>query len=464
MKHKKTFLLVLLGFLLLLPTMAVAQIESVLHMAQPDYDFPYGIPDRDSVKATIDRVLGFLDTAMPQGTENGRLRTGELRQTSYESGIVYAACEDVSVRTGDQRYYRFAADRLQSMAALAPLLYDSIRVNRRYDKQMRMMIAPGALDDAGAMCSAYMRLMLMESGGKKVNVDKSQYRSVVKCYMNQIWRQYRIGSDRIFARIRPHFNTVWLDDMYMGIPPLAWYGALTSSGKSIHEAVGQIKAFKSRMWVEEEKLFRHGWVEEMEPHPFFPWGRANGWAILTMCEVLDAMNVYAKQTEKTYAEYEADRAFVLQLLRDHAEGLCRVQHKTGLWHQLLNDPSSYLETSATAIFTYCLAHAVCEGWLSSLSYGAQILLAWNALSLKVDSEGRVNGTCVGSGMGFDAAFYCYRPVHALAAHGYGPMLWAGGEIIRLLDTTHPRINDSAVHFYPNAIDTHGAAYFSEERK
>ena len=446
-------------------------IEATLHLLQPEYGFPYGIPTRETVKADIDRVLTYLEETMPIGTENGRLKQGLFRLTSYESGVLYAAAEDAGERTGDERYSRFAKDRLTFMAELAPTMYDSIRSNRNYDRQMRLMIAPSALDDAGAMCAAYCRLALKDSGGKIVNLDKSPFRSVIKCYMNQVWKQYRIGNDKIFARVRPHYNTVWLDDMYMGIPSLAWYGTLRGDTASVHDAVRQIRAFKSRMWVElptlgdiRKGLFRHGWVEEMNPHPFFPWGRANGWAILTMCEVLDAMQLnHANLDNKDYAEYEEDHAFVLDLLRQHIAGLCSLQDKTGLWHQLLNEPSSYLETSATAIYAYCLAHAICEGWIDPLAYGAQTLLAWDAVSTQINQQGQVENTCVGSGMGFDAAFYCYRPVHPLAAHGYGPVIWAGGEIIRLLDTTHPKMNDSAIHFYPTDIKT-SAAIFGENRK
>ena len=49
-------------------------------------------------------------------------------------------------------------------------------------------------------------------------------------------------------------------------------------------------------------------------------------------------------------------------------------------------------------------------------------------------------------MGFDPAFYYYRPVNVYAAHGYGPVLLAGAEIIRLLKNTPAKINDSAVMF------------------
>lgn len=427
--------------------------DTQLHLMQPDYQgLPYGIPREESVKADIDRVLTFLEEAMPIEVVDGRLRQGSLRLTSYETGVLYAAAQDAARHTGDDRYRQFVEDRLLTMAELAPQMRDSLNRDKNYDRQMRPLVNPHSLDDSGAMCAAYCRLSLHR--------PQKAYESVIRGYMARIRKIYRIGDDHVYARLFPHYNSVWLDDMYMGIPPLAWYGALRGDTASIGDAVRQIRAFKRRMWVSlppvggiEQGLFRHGWVEEMNPHPFFPWGRANGWAILTMCEVLDAMKV---------AGYTDGREDILELLRQHIAGLCAVQDKSGLWHQLLNDPSSFLETSASAIFTYCLAHAICEGWIDPIVYGAQTLLAWNAVSIQINEKGQVENTVVGSGMGFDRAFYCHRPVHVLAAHGYGPVIWAGGEIIRMLQLTYPNMNDAAVHFYPKEQKAR-TAVFSEER-
>ena len=428
--------------------------DTQLHLMQPDFQgLPYGIPAKETVKQDIDRVLTFLEEAMPIEVVNNKLKQGGLRLTSYEAGVLYAAAQDASRSTGDERYMRFVTDRLLTMAELAPKVSDSISRNRNYDRQMRPLVKPHSLDDAGAMCAAYCRLALT-SGQLPLTTP------VIRGYMNRLWKTYRIGDDKIYARLWPHYNTVWLDDMFMGVPSLAWYGALKGDTASIGDAVRQVRAFRDRMWVSlpsvggiEQGLFRHGWVEEMNPHPFFPWGRANGWAILTMCEVLDAMRM---------AGYTTGREEVLLLLRQHIAGLCAVQDKSGLWHQLLNDPTSFLETSASAIFTYCLAHAICEGWIDPIAYGAQTLLAWNAVSTQINSKGQVENTVVGSGMGFDRAFYCHRPVHVMAAHGYGPVIWAGSEIIRMLGKTHPKMNDSAVHFYP-AEQKSRKLVFSEER-
>ena len=75
------------------------------------------------------------------------------------------------------------------------------------------------------------------------------------------------------------------------------------------------------------------------------------------------------------------------------------------------------------------------------------MLAWNAVTTKVNAQGQVEGTCVGTGMGFDPAFYYYRPTSAFAAHGYGPVLLAGAEMVRLVKTYRFEINDSSTQLY-----------------
>jgi hypothetical protein len=59
------------------------------------------------------------------------------------------------------------------------------------------------------------------------------------------------------------------------------------------------------------------------------------------------------------------------------------------------------------------------------------MLAWNAVAKKVNDKGQVEGTCVGTDMGFEPTFYAYRPTSVFAAHGYGPVLLAGAEMIAL---------------------------------
>jgi len=140
---------------------------------------------------------------------------------------------------------------------------------------------------------------------------------------------------------------------------------------------------------------------------------------------------------------------VLNQLQAHIKGLVQYQHGTGFWHQLLDRNDTYLETSATAIYTYAIARAINRGYIDKMAYAPLALLGWNAVTTKVNTKGQVEGTCVGTGMGFDPAFYYYRPVNVFAAHGYGPVLLAGSEIILMLKNNEFEINDSSLQLKLN---------------
>ena len=222
----------------------------------------------------------------------------------------------------------------------------------------------------------------------------------------------------------------------MSVPALAQMGKLTGEQRYFDDAVKQVLQFSQRMFNSEKGLFMHGWVQGMDPHPQFHWARANGWAVMAMVELLDVL-----------PENHPGHTDVLNLLKAHIHGLATYQSGQGFWHQLLDCSDSYLETSATAIFTYAVARAINRGYIDAQAYGPMVLLAWNAVSTKVNEKGQVEGTCVGTGMAFDPAFYYYRPVNVFAAHGYGPVLLAGAEVITLIRNHRIEINDSALMFY-----------------
>ena len=421
-----------------------------LHLMKPAYKIGYGIPTSQEVKQTMDRVLRYIDGETPAAlvdkttgravtrlkdiNEHTQLKQGGFRLTSYEWGVTYSAALAAYEATGDTAYLNYVTRRHRMLADIAPAFRKLHEQGKSIDGNVRRVVDPHALDDAGAVCCSMIKALLADAS--------LPLRPLIDNYASYIKdKEYRLA-DGTFARLRPQKNTVWLDDMFMGIPAMAYMGRLTGDAAYYDEAARQVLRFAERMWVPEKKLFRHGWVEDMTPHVAFHWGRANGWAILTLCEVLDVL-----------PENHPQRQPVLDLLRAHAEGLAALQHHDGFWHQLLDRSDTYLETSATAIYAYCLAHAVNRGWIDAKAFGPVALLAWHAVASSVNARGQVEGVCVGTGMGFDAAFYAYRPVHVMAAHGYGPVIWAGAEMIRLLRQQHPKTNDSATQFYDEAVPT-----------
>ena len=420
-----------------------------LHLMKPAYRISYGIPAVNDVKQTIDRILRYIDSETPAElvdkrtglpvagaslSEHAQLRQGGFRLTSYEWGVTYSAVLAAYQATGDTAYREYAFKRQRLLADIAPSFRKLHQSGKKIDTNIRRVVDPHALDDAGAVCCSMVKALLME--------PSLPLKPLIDNYSDYILnKEYRL-SDGTFARLRPQKNTVWLDDMFMGVPAIAYMGKLTGDNKYYDEAARQILQFANRMFIPEKGLFRHGWVEDMQPHPAFHWGRANGWAILTMCEVLDVL-----------PQDHPQRPAILDLLRQHVAGLAALQHHDGAWHQLLDRSDTYLETSATAIYAYCFAHAINQQWIDAKAYGPVALLAWQAVNASVNEKGQVENVCVGTGMGFDPAFYAYRPVHVMAAHGYGPAIWAGAEIIRLLQLQHPKLNDSAVQFYDQPVPT-----------
>lgn len=406
----------------------VNDMTTPLHLLKPDYKVPYGEVEKADVKAALDRIFKYVDAQTPYALkEDGTLERGAFRIGSYEWGITYQALMAAAKVTGEKQYSDYAAKRFQFIREVAP----HFRAQEEcQDAQMEQILHPRALDDCGTMCTAMMKWQ-----GKPQDGDES-LDELIDNYFNFVEDgQYRLP-DRTFARHRPQRNTVWLDDMYMGIPTVAYRGVYTGESKYFDEAATVYKNFVRRMWVEEKGIYRHGYVEGLEDEPTYHWARANGWAVLTTVELLDML-----------PQNHPDRGFILQQLRKHVRGLASYQSSEGFWHQLLDRSDSYLETSATAIYVYSIAHAVNEGWLEGITYGSVAQLGWQALATQITEEGLVKGTCVGTGMAFDPAFYYYRPVSAAAAHGYGPAIWAAAEMLRLLDNWHPRTNDSGLHYY-----------------
>ena len=75
----------------------------------------------------------------------------------------------------------------------------------------------------------------------------------------------------------------------MCVPALSGMYAMTNERRFLDDAICQILNFKQHTFVPEKKLYMHGWVESMDIHPKFYWGRANGWVIMALCSLLDVM-------------------------------------------------------------------------------------------------------------------------------------------------------------------------------
>ena len=453
----------ILAVLILLPVFAIAQNQPAkpqndasapLHLMQPDYVTPYNVPTAVEITKVLDRVYNYLEATTPtqlidaSGSEltdyskvnaQTKFKQGDFRLISYEWGVTYAGMLLASEATGDRKYADYTFNRLKFLADIRPSFLKLEQQNPEGRDAMFSVNHPHALDDAGAMCAA-----MIKAEQAKIGADLNP---MINNFIDFISNKQQRFDDGTLSRNRPLPNSLWLDDLFMSVPALAQMGKYTGQTKYYDDAVKQVLQFSKRMFNSEKGLFMHGWIQEMPEHPQFHWARANGWGVMTMVELLEVLP----------ADY-IGRDQVLDLLKRHIRGLANYQSPLGLWHQLIDKNDSYLETSATAIYTYAIARAINRGYIDEQVYGPMVCLAWNAVASKVTEKGQVEGTCVGTGMGFDPAFYYYRPINVFAAHGYGPVMLAGAEMIELLKKHFPKMNDSAIQFYSKEVKTNGAIF------
>ena len=226
-------------------------------------------------------------------------------------------------------------------------------------------------------------------------------------------------SDGTFNRKK----TMWTDDMYMCLPFMARLGVIKGDRKYFDDILTQVRGFKDRLYMAEQKIFSHIFFVEENKANRVPWGRGNGWVLLALSEVL----LIIPESYEGYAE-------IMALYKDFAKGILSFRDKEkGFWHQVINNPDSYMETSGSAMFITALARGVRNGWLED-GFRQDITEAWNSLCEKcIDSDGNIYGVCKGSGCNMDEKYYLDLGTIVNDDHGVGIVLGAGAEVMNMLN-------------------------------
>jgi len=405
-------------------------------LSEGTYPSPYQRPTVAEITEVLERVRAYLDANSPTQVVDGR--TGvEIADFSvpnvdaripdgageafypldYTMGVIHSGMLLAREVTGDARFAAYTQRQLQFIADRLPYFRAVVAKGARPGKEtFGAIIQTGSLDDSGSMCAA-----LVKAHRAGVGPD---LRAVIDHWSDYIaHRQFRIA-DGTLARQRPQPESLWADDLYMSVPALAQMGALTRDRAWFDDAVKQVLQFHAHLWDPQVGLYAHGRHLNQPLNPEFYWARANAWAMMASVELLDVLPADHPGRER-----------VLEALRAHIRSVAKLQSgSSGLWHQMLDKTDSYLETSASAIFVYSIARAINAGWISPVSYGSVAQAGWIGVTTRVNGRGQVEGTCVGTTLASDHVYYYNRPQSVYATHGYGPVLLAGAEMIRLLQS------------------------------
>ncbi|TVY11003.1 glycoside hydrolase family 88/105 protein [Paenibacillus cremeus] len=215
-------------------------------------------------------------------------------------------------------------------------------------------------------------------------------------------------------------DTLWCDDLYMSVPFLCRYSALTGDPSYINDAANQILLYKDYLYMPELQIMSHVYDFKTDRPTEMPWGRGNGWVLFSLAELLGA-----------FPETHEHRETLLAFYRELCAGYLRLQGTNGLWHQVLIDPESYEETSCTSMFIYAFTKGIRNGWLTEPdAYVQAVLKGWEGMTkISIDKGGNIFGVCRGSGYSFSGRYYRDElPWLLNDTHGIGIVMMAGVEV------------------------------------
>lgn len=146
---------------------------------------------------------------------------------------------------------------------------------------------------------------------------------------------------------------LWDDTLFMTVLFLANMGRIEGKQAYIDEAEKQFLLHAKYLADPETGLWYHGWTFNGN-HNFAAafWGRGNCWITIAIPEFLQMVPCHADVA-----------AQLKEILRRQVHSLTRFQNENGMWHTLIDDPTSYVESSATCGFGYGILKAVHTGLL-----------------------------------------------------------------------------------------------------
>lgn len=169
---------------------------------------------------------------------------------------------------------------------------------------------------------------------------------------------------------------IWVDSMYMAPPFLAVTG-------NYSEAIKQIRGIRKVLFNPEKKLYAHRWdtLKQEFINPKF-WGVGNGWVAAGLCRVLKSQP----------SELVEEKNELIVYLKEVLEGCMAYVREDFLFHDIVDDANTFIETNLSQMLAYSIFTGVEAGWISSdwlIPAYKMREAAWG----KVDAFGYVQDVC-----------------------------------------------------------------------
>ena len=306
--------------------------------------------------ALRERTLPRLERRDPDRADKercDRVRRAMLamQRASWEQGVAAQAC----LEEGD--------------AELTILMAREAVLRQGSDGRLAQLGQDPGITDPGAAGEAVIFAALATG-------DSSLARGAERMLAFFLHEAPRSASGVLLHQIPSPYGELWSDSFYMAPPFLALAGRPK-------EAVEQIRGLRNRLWIPDRRLFAHRYSEGRACFVReAAWGVGNGWAAAGMARTLSYIP----------AGMATEREELSRYVREVLWGCLAHQRGDGLFHDVVDDPATFVETNLSQMLAWTIYRGVAAGWLDPALRPRAEGLRSAALS-RVDASGLVQGVC-----------------------------------------------------------------------
>ncbi|MEB2786358.1 glycoside hydrolase family 88/105 protein [Algoriphagus persicinus] len=355
--------------------------------------------------------IWMADSEITRNPEGWTIDFNEKPKWEYTHGLIMSSMQAVWKQTGERRFYNYTKK-------FADFMVDSAGTIRTYKK------SDFNIDRVNG--GKFLINLYEESGEEKFKLAVEELRDQM--------RNHPRNKEGGFWHKKVYPHQMWLDGIYMGSPFLAKYAATFDEPALFDDVVNQILVMDKYGYSEKTGLYHHAWDESKQQKWADPetglstnyWGRSIGWFAMAIVDVLDYL-----------PEDHPQRNDITAIAKKLAKGIQRYQTQEGVWYQVVDQGSregNYLESSASAMFTYFLLKGAEKGYLDQqdLAAGKKAYEGMLAEFVREDADGGISLTnvCGVAGLGGnpyrDGSFEYYvgEVIRVNDPKGVGPFILA----------------------------------------
>ncbi|MGH9647868.1 MAG: glycoside hydrolase family 88 protein, partial [Bryobacteraceae bacterium] len=171
------------------------------------------------------------------------------------------------------------------------------------------------------------------------------------------------------------FHEEMSDSVFMATPIVVKAGKLTGDRKYFDLAARHV-AFMQKLVLRPDGLYRHS------PLTDAAWGRGNAFPALGLALALSDFPKDHPAYQHMMAEFQ-----------QHMFTLAKFQDEDGMWHEVIDQPGSYAETSATAMIGFAMERGIRRGWLDPAAYQPRVNRAFSAVLARAGNNGQLVDVC-----------------------------------------------------------------------